>query len=114
MTSRDALNNSAVFISSTQCGTAGPPNNVYGWGRVDIFAAVSGGTPTSDSYADSNSDTNGYGNGHSYPTATAHGYSYGNATQTDAQRRRFGAVTEASSDTAAADRRNFRDRKNFS
>ena len=26
--SRDALNNSAVFISSTQCGTAGPPNNV--------------------------------------------------------------------------------------
>ncbi len=44
--SRDALNNSAVFISSTQCGTAGPPNNVYGWGRVDIFAAVGGGTPT--------------------------------------------------------------------
>ena len=41
--SRDALNNSAVFISSTQCGTAGPPNNVYGWGRIDIFAAV--GTP---------------------------------------------------------------------
>src|SRR4029077_15758057 len=35
--SRDALNNSAVFISSTQCGDAGPPNNVYGWGRVDIF-----------------------------------------------------------------------------
>jgi serine protease AprX len=43
--SRDALNNSAVFISSTQCGDAGPPNNVYGWGRVDIFAAV-GGSPT--------------------------------------------------------------------
>ena len=34
--SRTALNNSAVFISSTQCGTAGPPNNVYGWGRVDV------------------------------------------------------------------------------
>jgi serine protease AprX len=44
--SRDALDNSAHFISSTQCGTAGPPNNVYGWGRVDIFAAVGGGTPT--------------------------------------------------------------------
>jgi serine protease AprX len=47
--SRDALNNSAVHISSTQCGDAGPPNNVYGWGRVDIFAAVGGGpspTPT--------------------------------------------------------------------
>ena len=44
--SRDALNNSAVRIASTQCGGAGPPNNVYGWGRVDIFAAVGGGTPT--------------------------------------------------------------------
>jgi serine protease AprX len=44
--SRDALNNSAVHISSTQCGDAGPPNNVYGWGRVDILAAVGGGSPT--------------------------------------------------------------------
>ena len=47
--SRDALNNAAVHIDSTLCGDAGPPNNVYGWGRVDIFAAVSGGgspTPT--------------------------------------------------------------------
>ena len=44
--SRDALNNSAVHIDSTLCGDAGPPNNVYGWGRVDIFAAVGGGTPT--------------------------------------------------------------------
>jgi serine protease AprX len=43
--SRDALDNAAHFISSTQCGTAGPPNNVYGWGRVDILAAV-GATPT--------------------------------------------------------------------
>ena len=43
---RDALNDSAVHISSTQCGAAGPPNNVYGWGRVDILAAVGGGTPT--------------------------------------------------------------------
>src|SRR5213594_174379 len=44
--SRAALNNAAVHIASTQCGTAGPPNNVFGWGRVDILAAVSGGTPT--------------------------------------------------------------------
>ena len=44
--SRDALNNAAVHIASTQCGTAGPPNNVYGWGRIDILAAVGGGTPT--------------------------------------------------------------------
>ena len=42
--SRTTMNNAAHFISSTQCGTAGPPNNVYGWGRVDILAAV---TPSS-------------------------------------------------------------------
>jgi serine protease AprX len=44
--SRDALNNSAVHIASTQCGDAGPPNNVYGWGRVNILAAVGGSSPT--------------------------------------------------------------------
>ena len=43
--SRTALDNAAHFISSTLCGTAGPPNNVYGWGRVDILAAVTSGTP---------------------------------------------------------------------
>jgi N-acetylneuraminic acid mutarotase len=43
--SRTAMNNAAHFIPSTQCGDAGPPNNVYGWGRVDIIAAV-GGSPT--------------------------------------------------------------------
>ena len=41
-----ALNNAAVHIASTQCGTAGPPNNVYGWGRVDILAAAASATPT--------------------------------------------------------------------
>ena len=52
--SRDALNNSAVHIISTQCGDAGPPNNVYGWGRVDILAAVGGApspTPTATATA---------------------------------------------------------------
>jgi subtilisin family serine protease len=47
--SRDTLNNAAVHISSTQCGDEGPPNNVFGWGRVDILAAVGGSsspTPT--------------------------------------------------------------------
>jgi subtilisin family serine protease len=44
--SQAALNNAAVHINSTQCGSAGPPNNVFGWGRVDVFAAVSSGTPT--------------------------------------------------------------------
>jgi subtilisin family serine protease len=52
--SRTAMNDAAHFISSTQCGDAGPPNNVYGWGRVDIFAAVGGGpspTPTATATA---------------------------------------------------------------
>jgi serine protease AprX len=43
--SRTVLDNAAHVISSTQCGDAGPPNNVYGWGRVDISAAV-GPTPS--------------------------------------------------------------------
>src|SRR4029453_8907664 len=43
---RRGLNNAAFHIDSTQCGDAGPPNNVYGWGRLDIFAAITGTTPT--------------------------------------------------------------------
>ena len=38
--SRTVLNNLAHFIAYKQCGSAGPPNNVAGWGRVDILAAV--------------------------------------------------------------------------
>jgi serine protease AprX len=44
--SRAALNNAAVHISTTQCGSTGFPNNVFGWGRVDILAAVTSGSPT--------------------------------------------------------------------
>src|ERR1700682_3244610 len=36
---RTVLNNSAVHILSTQCGSQGPPNNVYGYGRLDVQAA---------------------------------------------------------------------------
>src|SRR5438105_8266847 len=38
--SRTALNEAAFFLAYKQCGTPGPPNNVAGWGRVDIAAAV--------------------------------------------------------------------------
>src|SRR5437763_7476755 len=41
--SRTDMDSAAHFISSTQCGTAGPPNNVYGWGRVDALAALGPG-----------------------------------------------------------------------
>jgi subtilisin family serine protease len=39
--SRTVLNEAAYFIAYKQCGTPGPPNNVAGWGRVDILAAAS-------------------------------------------------------------------------
>ena len=39
-TSRTTLNEAAHFLAYKQCGTPGPPNNVAGWGRVDILAAV--------------------------------------------------------------------------
>ena len=38
--SRTMLNDAAHFIAYKQCGTPGPPNNVTGWGRVDISAAI--------------------------------------------------------------------------
>jgi len=34
------INNTAVHILSSACGTSDPPNNVYGYGRVDVLAAV--------------------------------------------------------------------------
>jgi len=43
--SRDALNSTTAQIQDAQCGPATPPNNVYGWGRVNILNAVQG-TPT--------------------------------------------------------------------
>jgi len=38
--SRTVLNEAAHFIAYKLCGTPGPPNNVAGWGRVDVLAAV--------------------------------------------------------------------------
>ena len=74
--SRTAMNNAAHFISSTQCGTAGPPNNVYGWGRVDIFAAVSGGgsptpTPTATASATATATATATAAASATPTSTA-------------------------------------------
>lgn len=38
---KSLLNGGAIFRSSTQCGSAGPPNNVYGWGRINAYNSVS-------------------------------------------------------------------------
>jgi len=35
-----AINNSAVHISSTACSSSGWPNNTFGYGRIDILAAA--------------------------------------------------------------------------
>ena len=43
--SRTGLNEAAHFIAYKQCGTSGPPNNVAGWGRVDILAAAAPSPP---------------------------------------------------------------------
>jgi serine protease AprX len=71
--SRDALNNAAVHISSTLCGAAGPPNNVYGWGRVDIAAAVGtpSPTPSPSPTATATGTPSSCGPGTPTPTATA-------------------------------------------
>lgn len=37
----DVIRNTARPTAVTACGTSGVPNNVYGWGRVDAFNAVS-------------------------------------------------------------------------
>jgi subtilisin family serine protease len=34
------LNDSAVHINSTACSSSGSPNNVFGFGRIDVLAAV--------------------------------------------------------------------------
>jgi serine protease AprX len=44
--SRTVLNEAAFFLAYKQCGTPGPPNNVVGWGRVDVAAAVGTPSPT--------------------------------------------------------------------
>jgi serine protease AprX len=36
----DILNQAAVDVSSTLCSSSGVPNNLFGWGRLDIKAAV--------------------------------------------------------------------------
>jgi hypothetical protein len=71
----DLLQRTADFRSSTQCGSDGPPNNVYGWGIVNALAAVQSSVPgraltvassnpsSGVSITVSPTDSNGGGNG---------------------------------------------------
>ena len=38
------LEQNATAVSDAQCGAAGPPNDVYGWGRLNILTAVQAAT----------------------------------------------------------------------
>ena len=105
--SRDALNNSAVHIASTQCGDAGPPNNVYGWGRVDIFAAVGGGYTDANAhcYSDSDRYSNGqrdchadgdrHANSDRYGDGQPHGNSIGDSHAATDANTQSGAISKA-------------------
>ena len=71
----DLLQRNADFRSDTQCGSAGPPNNVYGWGIINALTAVQNSLPTRTltvasatpssgvSIAVNPNDNNGQGNG---------------------------------------------------
>ena len=56
--SRTVLNEAAFFLAYKQCGTPGPPNNVTGWGRVDILAAASPTPPPCSGIVDTLLDEN--------------------------------------------------------
>src|SRR5438477_7328699 len=88
--SRDALDNSAVELDSALCPPGGPtpPNNVYGWGRIDIAAAVGtpGPTPSVSPTPVSSATPCGATSPTPTPTATATPTATGTATATPTPR----------------------------
>ena len=47
---QEVLDQAAVQVTSTLCGSGGVPNNTYGWGRLDIKSAVDLGPLAVDPY----------------------------------------------------------------
>jgi serine protease AprX len=57
------LNNAAVHVSSASCSSSGVPNNTYGYGRLDIKAAVDAALPCTSAPTISLSNVSYPGNG---------------------------------------------------
>ena len=91
--SRDALNNSAVHIASTQCGDAGPPNNVYRLGSGRYLCC--GRRRHTDADANCHSDSDRHAN------SQPHCNSIGNGDAATDANTQIGAIAKAASDASA-------------
>lgn len=64
------LNQSAVDVPASSCGSNGVPNHAYGWGRLDIKAAVDQASPVA--VGDPAATGPGLWLGHPYPNPAHH------------------------------------------
>ncbi len=69
----DLVNQAAVDVNTTACSSSGTPNNVYGWGRLDIKAAVDSAATCSYSLTPTNANFSSAGGNGSVTITTGTG-----------------------------------------